>query len=114
MPTKKIVDFTSAKVSYFTFKNGHGTGTKFIAFWRQFVYTLLLRRNSEVKKMSSDSERNSFANLSRSSCEDIMEEDEEDVEESPTHKLTSHVDITWRFGRAIQRNSSTLRARKIN
>ena len=44
--------------------------------------------------MSSDSERNSFANLSRSSCEDIMEEDEEDVEESPTHKLTSHVDIT--------------------
>ena len=65
--------------------------------------------------MSSDSERNSFANLSRSSCEDIMEEDEEDVEESPTHKLTSHVDITLRFGRTIQRNSSTLRARgKIN
>ena len=41
--------------------------------------------------MSSDSEQNSFANLSRSSDEDIMEKDEEDVEESLTHKLTSSV-----------------------
>ena len=60
----------------------------------RFVYTLPLRRNSEVKKMSSDSESNSCANLLRISDEDIMEEDEDDVEESPTHKLTSHVDVT--------------------
>ena len=40
--------------------------------------------------MSSDSESNNLANLSRISAEDIMEED---VEESPTHKLTSHVDV---------------------
>ena len=52
--------------------------------------------------MSSDSEWDSFANLSRSSDKDIMEEDEEDVEESLTHKLTSWVDVTWRFGHAIQ------------
>ena len=44
--------------------------------------------------MSSDCELNSFANLSRISDKDIMEEDEEDVEESLTHKLTSHVDVT--------------------
>ena len=59
-----------------------------------FVYTLPLRRNSEVKKISSDFESNSFANLSRISDEDIMEEDQEDVEESLTHKLTSRVDVT--------------------
>ena len=52
--------------------------------------------------MSSDSERNSFANSSRISDQDIMEEDQENVEESLTHKLTSRVDITWRFDRAIQ------------
>ena len=44
--------------------------------------------------MSSDSERNSFANSSRISDQDIMEEDQENVEESLTHKLTSRVDIT--------------------
>ena len=44
--------------------------------------------------MSSDCELNSFTNLSRVSDKDIMEEDEEDVEESLTHKLTSHVDVT--------------------
>ena len=44
--------------------------------------------------MSSDSECNSFTNLSRISDEDIMEEDQEDVEESLTHKLTSRVDVT--------------------
>ena len=44
--------------------------------------------------MSSDSESNSFTNLSRISDEDIMEEDQEDVEESLTHKLTSRVDVT--------------------
>ena len=58
-----------------------------------FVYTLPLRRNSEVKKVSNDSEWNSFADLSRISNEDIMEENEEDVEESLTHKLTSRVDV---------------------
>ena len=44
--------------------------------------------------MSSDSESNSFANLSRISDEDIEEEDQEDVEESLTHKLTSRFDVT--------------------
>ena len=44
--------------------------------------------------MSSDSESNSFANLSRISDEDIEEEDQEDVEESLTHKLTSRFDAT--------------------
>ena len=73
-------------MTYFTFKNGQEN----------------LRRNSEVKKMSSDSESNSIANLSRISDEDIMEKDEEDVEESPTHKLMSRVDVTWRFDRAIR------------
>ena len=50
----------------------------------RFVYTLPLRRNSEVKKISSDFELNSFANLSRISDENMMEEDQEDVEESLT------------------------------
>ena len=44
--------------------------------------------------MSSDSESNSFANLSRISDEDIKGEDQEDVEESLTHKLTSRFDVT--------------------
>ena len=59
----------------------------------RLVYTLLslaIGRNSEVKKMilndDSDSEWNSFANLSTSSDEYIMVEDEEDVEESLTHR----------------------------
>ena len=43
--------------------------------------------------MSSDSDLNSFANLSRISDEDVMEEDLEDVEESLTHKLTSRSDV---------------------
>ena len=60
----------------------------------RFVYTLLLRRNSEVKKMSRDPEWNSFANLSRSCDEYIMEVGVEDVEESLTHKLTSCIDVT--------------------
>ena len=46
------------------------------------VYTLLLKRNSEVKKMPSDSESTSFANCRSSSDEGIMEDDEDDVEES--------------------------------
>ena len=59
----------------------------------RFIYTLPLRRNSEVKKMSSDSEGNSFINLLRISDKDIMEEDLEDVQESLSHKLTSRVDV---------------------
>ena len=31
-----------------------------------------------------------------------MEEDQEDVEESLTHKLTSRFDVKWRFDRVIQ------------
>ena len=38
--------------------------------------------------MSCDSESNSFANSSRISDHDIMEEDQENVEESLTHELT--------------------------
>ena len=60
----------------------------------RFVYTLPLRRNSEVKKISSDFESNSFANLSKISDKDVMEEDQKDVEESLSHKLTSRVDAT--------------------
>ena len=60
----------------------------------RFVYTLPLRRNPLVKKIYSESESNSFANLARISDEDIMEEDQEDVEESVTHKLTSSIDVT--------------------
>ena len=60
----------------------------------RFVYTSPLRRNSEVKKMSSVSESNSFANLSIISDEDIKGQDQEDVEESLTHKLTSRFDVT--------------------
>ena len=52
----------------------------------RFVYTLLLKRNSEVKNKSSDSESNSFANFWSSSDEDIMEDDEDDVEESSNTK----------------------------
>ena len=87
-------------LSYFTFKNGQETGTEFTvnivtSVWVfRFVYTLPRRRNSEVKKISSDSESSSFANMSKISHEDIMEEDQEDVEESLTHKLTSQVDVT--------------------
>ena len=60
----------------------------------RFIYTLPLRRNSEVKKISSDFESNSFANLSKISDKDVMEEDQKDVEESLSHKLTSRVDAT--------------------
>ena len=63
-------------MSFLTFKNGQETGTEFIALLGQvvfqFVYTSLLRRNSEVTKMSSDSESNSFNNLLSSSDEDII------------------------------------------
>ena len=52
--------------------------------------------------IASDSEWNSFANLQRSSDEDFIEEDKEAIEESLTHKLTSRVDVTWRFPRVIQ------------
>ena len=42
------------------------------------------RRNSKVKKIASDFESNSFANLSRISDENMMEEGQEDVDESLT------------------------------
>ena len=68
----------------------------------RFVYTLPLGRNSELKKISSDFDSNSFAILSRISEEDIIKEDQKDGEESLTHKLTSRIDATWRFDRVIQ------------
>ena len=98
--------YRHAKLSYFTFKNGQETGTYFLCcdviLCVQVFYALPLRRNSEVKKISSDSESNSFANLSGISDENMMEEDLEDVKESLTHKLTSRVHVTWCFDRAIQ------------
>ena len=52
--------------------------------------------------MSSDSESNSFANFWSSSDEDIMEDNENDVEESSN----TQTDVTrcgkWRFDCAIQ------------
>ena len=60
----------------------------------RFVYTLPVRRNSEVNKISSDSESNFFTNLSIISDEDIMEEDRKDVEGSLTQELTSLIDVT--------------------
>ena len=59
----------------------------------RFVYTLPLRRNLEVKKMSSDTESNSFANLQKISDKDSKEEDQQNVEESLTHQLTSRSDV---------------------
>ena len=44
--------------------------------------------------MSTDSESNSFVYLTRISDEYIKEEDQEDVKESLTHKLTSRFDVT--------------------
>ena len=82
-------------MGYFTFKNGQGDWNRiYCVVTSVCVQVCLLRRNSEVKKISSDFESNSFANLSIISDEDIMEEDQEDVEESLTHKLKSHVDVT--------------------
>ena len=108
MPTIKIVDFTSAQSwAIFPLKMVE-TGTEFIALWHQFVCQVCLhlaigeKLNLEVKKISSDSESNSFANLSRIPDEEIKEEVQEVVEESLTHKLTSHFDVTWRFDREIQ------------
>ena len=69
-------------MSYFTFKNGQETGVVTPVCVFRFVYTVLLKRNSEVKKMSSDSESNSFANFWSSSDEDLMEDNEGDVEGS--------------------------------
>ena len=60
----------------------------------QVCLHLAIEEKFRVNKISSDSESNSFANLSRISDEDIMEEDQEDVEESLTHKLTSRIDVT--------------------
>ena len=88
------------------YRNVQETGTEFIVLTSvcvfRFVYTLSLRRDSEVNNISSDSESNSFANLSRISDKDITEEDQEDVEGSLTHKLSSRILVTRRFGRAIQ------------
>ena len=87
MPTIKSVDFTSGQSSAIL-------PLKMVKDWNRiywivasvcvfrFVYTLPFSRNSEVKKMSSDSESNSFTNLLRISDEDIKEQDQEDVEQS--------------------------------
>ena len=56
----------------------------------RFVYTLPLRRNTEVKKLLTDSESNSFASLSRISDEHIVEDDVQEI------------DVRWRFDRAIR------------
>ena len=46
------------------------------------LHLVILKRNSEVTKMSSGSESNSLVNCWSSCDEDIMEDDEDDVEES--------------------------------
>ena len=100
--------YERAKLCYFTFKNGQETGTEFIVLWSQFVCSGLftpchwgeIQRLRKYQVILNSS--NSFASLSRISNEDIMEEDQEDVEESLTHKLTSRFDVTWRFNRAIR------------
>ena len=86
-------------MNYFTLKKWSGDWNRIycvetsVCVFR-FVYTLPLGRNSEVKKISSDCESNSFANLLTISDKDIMEEDQEDVKESLRHKQTSHVNVT--------------------
>ena len=57
----------------------------------RFVYTLLLKRNSQVKKMSSDSESSSIVNFWSSSDEDIMVDERMMLKKAVTHKLTSRV-----------------------
>ena len=52
--------------------------------------------------MSSDSESNSFANFWSSSDKDIMEDDEDDVEESPNTQTDVTRCVTCLFDRAIQ------------
>ena len=52
--------------------------------------------------MSSDSESNNFANFWSSSDEDIMEDVEDDVEESFNTQTDVTRCVTWRFDRAIQ------------
>ena len=111
MPTIKIVDFTSAKLSYFAFKNGQETGTEFIVLWRQFVCLGLFTPClwGEIQRL-----RKCQVILNRIVLPIYREfltkmEDQEDVEESLTHKMTSRFDVTSRFDRAIQ-----MRARKIN
>ena len=52
--------------------------------------------------MSSDSESNSFANFWSSSDEDIMENDEDDIEESSNTQTDATRCVTRRFDRAIQ------------
>ena len=58
--------------------------------------------------MSSDSESNSFANLSRISDEHIRRKTRKMLK-NLTHKLKSRVDVTWRFDRAIQMPFSTVK-----
>ena len=107
VPTIKIVDFTNAQSWAIYLQKWSGDWNRIycvvtsVCVFR-FVYTLPVRRNSEVNKISSDSESNFFTNLSIISDEDIMEEDRKDVEGSLTQELTSLIDVTWRFDRAIQ------------
>ena len=72
MPAIKIVDFTSGKIELFYLQRWSGDWNRIycvvtsVCVFR-FVYTLLLKRNSEVKKMPSDSESYSFAKFWSSS-----------------------------------------------
>ena len=98
--------YERAKLSYFTFKRSGDWNRIYcvvtlVCVFR-FFYTFLLKRNSEVKKMSSDSESNSFANCWSRSDEDIMEDDEDDVEESSNTQTDVTRSVTWCFDRVIQ------------
>ena len=112
-----------AKLSYFTSKNDQETGTEFIALWRQFVCSGLFTpcHWGEIQRL-----KNCQVILNRivsPICQEFLEENREDVEESLTNKLRSLFEVTWRFDLAIQMSFLchvmlchvlTLRPRKIN
>ena len=93
--------YERAKLSYFTFKNGQETGTKFIALWRQFVSSGFFTPCfwGEIQKLRK--------------CQVVLNRIVSQAKQyrppflslfflSATHKLTSRVDVTWPFGRVIQ------------
>ena len=77
MPAIKIVDFTSGQSELFYLQKWSGDCDVSLC-----VPDCLHLVIEEVKKMSSDSESNSFANFWSSCDEDILGDDEDDVEES--------------------------------
>jgi len=84
---KKCWFYMPGKLSYFALKHDQGTGSE---FWSEvcgfkFVYASSFSAAKEkfwvIKKMSSDSEWSSFTELSSTSEEDTLDEEEEDIQE---------------------------------